>query len=99
MAAQPVYRVWFMKYTEAWYKLTPEEQSKLQEQNEASFKRLGVENVVFCSCLFASEEWLCWGVQKFPDMEALHKHTQALWDLKWFQYVESKTYLGTELPE
>ncbi len=34
--AQPIYKVWFMKYKDPWYKLTKEEQNKLMQQNQES---------------------------------------------------------------
>jgi hypothetical protein len=95
--AQPVYKIFFMKYKESWYKLTSEEQNKLFAQNEESAKLLGVESIIVCDCTWSSEEWLAWGVEKYPDIEAVQKHVNRLYQLNWFEYVESKTYLGTEL--
>jgi len=95
--SQPIYKAWFMKYTESWYKLTTEEQNKLMAQDEASLKQVGGELIVMC--MSATEEWLGWGVEKYPDIEAVKKHAENLINLKWFQYVESKTYLGTEMPQ
>ena len=97
--AQPIYKVWFMKYKESWYKLTTEEQNKLMAQNAESLKQVGAEHIISCASVWSSEEWLAWGVEKYPDIEAVQKHAMALYDLKWFEYVESKTYLGTEMPQ
>lgn len=97
--AQPIYKVWFMKYKEPWYKLTPEEQGKLMAQNLESAKQLGVELVMMRASVWASEEWLAWGVEKYPDIEAVQKHANNLFSINWFEYIESKTYLGIEMPE
>ena len=97
--AQPIYKVWFMKYKEPWYKLTTEEQNKLVAKNAESLKQLGAEVVMMRVCLWSSEEWIAWGVEKYPDIEAVQKHAMSLFSLKWFQYVESKTYLGVEMPQ
>jgi len=35
---QPIYKVWLMKYTDAWYKLSPEEQKKHMAMIEESLK-------------------------------------------------------------
>jgi len=95
--AQPIYKVWFMKYKEPWYKLTTEEQNKLGAQNEESLKQVGAEHIISCVSVWSSEEWLAWGVEKYPDIEAVQKHTNNLFSLNWFEYIESKTCLGTEL--
>ena len=67
-------------------------------QDEESLKTLGVEPVILCSSVWSSEEWIGWGVEKYPDIEAVQKHGDNLSRLNWFEYLESKTYLGTEIP-
>jgi hypothetical protein len=94
--AQSIYKTWFMKPKEPWYKLTTEEQNKLLAQNNESLKQLGVESIITCTSGWSSEEWLFWGVEKYPDIEAVQKHTDNLFNINWFEYVESKTYLGVE---
>lgn len=54
--AIPIYKVWFMKYEEAWYKLTQEEQDKLMAQNVESLKQVGAESITMCVCAWCSEE-------------------------------------------
>jgi len=97
--AQPIYKVWLMKYKEPWYKLTTEQQNKLNEQNQESLKQVGGESIMMCMSVWASEEWLGWGVEKYPNIEAVQKHTENLFNLNWFEYIESSTYLGVEMPQ
>ncbi|HSB67477.1 MAG TPA: hypothetical protein VLD65_12945 [Anaerolineales bacterium] len=96
--AQPVYKVWFARYKEPWYKLSIEDQNKLTAQNAESLKQVGAEEIIFCNTMWSSEEWLAWGVEKYPNIEAIQKHADYLFSINWFQYLESKTYLGTEMP-
>ena len=96
--AQPVYKVWLMKYTESWYKLTTEEQNKIMAQIEESLKQVGAELIILCASVWSSEEWFAWGVEKYPDIEAVQKHAENLFRMNWYQYIDSKTYLGTEMP-
>lgn len=97
--AQPIYKVWFMNYQEPWYQLTTEEQNKLMAQIEESLKQVGGETITICISVWSSEEWLGWGVEKYPDIEAVQKHAENLFNMNWFKYIESKTYLGTEMPQ
>jgi hypothetical protein len=97
--AQPIYVVFFVKWKEPYYKLTTEEQNKLGEQGEAALKQVGGEHIVTCMSFWANEQWLGWGVEKYPDIEAVQKHAMALYDLNWFNYFDSMTYLGTEMPQ
>lgn len=96
--AQPIYKVYFMKYKEPWYKLTTEEQSKLIAQNVEFLKQVGSEPIILCNSVWSSEEWLAWGVEKYPDIEAVQKLADNLFSINWFEYIESKTYLGVEIP-
>lgn len=97
--AQPIYKVWFARYKETWYKLTPEEQNKLMEKDVESQKQVGCTVIMMCTSGWSSEEWLFWGIEKYPDIEAVQKHAENLYNMKWFEYMESKTYLGTEIPQ
>ena len=96
--AQPVYKVWMMKYTESWYKLSKEEQEKHDVKIAEALKSVGGESVMMQVCLWCSENWLLWGVEKFPSIEAVQQHAMLLYDLNHFQYVESTSYLGSEMP-
>lgn len=82
-----------------WYQLTPEEQKKIMMKNEESFKQVGGEEVVRCASVWSSEEWLSWGVEKYPNIEAVQKHANNLFNANWFEYIESKTSLGAEMPQ
>jgi hypothetical protein len=97
--AQPIYKVFFLKFKEPYYKLTTEEKNKLGAQDEEALKQVGAEHIVSCVSVWANEQWLGWGVEKFPDIEAVQKHTMKLYELNWFEYFESKTFLGTEMPQ
>jgi hypothetical protein len=96
---QPIFKVWFMKYKESWYKLTTEEQNKLMAQNAESMKQVGGEIVMVNTCSWSSEEWLAWGVEKYPNVEAAQQHALNLFNMNWYQYIEGKTYLGVEMPQ
>ncbi|OGN94760.1 MAG: hypothetical protein A2Z71_05945 [Chloroflexi bacterium RBG_13_50_21] len=97
--SEPIYKVYLMKYKESWYKLTAEEQNKLMEKGAEALKQVGAESIIMCISFWSSEEWLGWGVEKYPDIEAVLKHAEVLYDLKWFEYIEAKSYLGTEMPQ
>lgn len=95
--AQPIYKVWFMKNKDAWYNLSTEERNKLMTQNQESFKEVSAELIMMCDSAWSSEEWLVWGVEKYPDIEAAQKHAENLNKINWFQYVEAKIFLGTQM--
>jgi hypothetical protein len=95
--AQPIYKVFIMKYKEPWYKLTTEEQNKLASQGAEALKQVGAESIITCISFWSSEEWLGWGVEKYPDIEAVQKHAEILFGLNWYEYIEAESHLGTEM--
>ena len=48
-------------------------------------------------CRLVHERWPFFGVEEFPDLEAVQRHEQILTDLNWARYIDSRTTLGTEL--
>ena len=94
--AQPIYKVWMLNYKDAFYKLSPEEQNTLMAKVNQALKDVGGERVVTCVSVWSSENCLAWGVEKFPDIEAVQKFADMLWELGQYQYVESTSFLGTE---
>ena len=94
--AHPIYKVFLARSSEAWHHLSREEQNNLSAKVDEALKRVGGKAIVYCNSGWSSEQWPFWGVEQFPDIEAVQKHTELLNELNWFRYVESMTVLGTE---
>ena len=97
--AQPIYKVFLFKMKDSYYQLTQEERDKLMAKGDEIRKKVGGEAVIACVSLLCSENWLAWGVEKFPDIEAAQKHAQLLWETDWYKYFDAVSYLGTEMAE
>ena len=57
--------------------------------------QVGGKQLILCNSVWSSET-LAFGVEEFPDIEAVQKYAQLLADLNWFRYTESEAVLGTE---
>lgn len=95
--SRPIYKLFMFKPTEAWYQLSDEKKENMKEQLAKALKKVGGKEVVHCFSGWNSEQYLGWGVEKFPNIEAVQKHHALLVDLNWFRYAESNSYLGTEI--
>ena len=95
----PVYKLWQAKFKEAWYQLSPDEQRERLAQVQAALTQVGGKLVLLCNSAWANEQWAGFGVEEFPDMDALQKHSQLLDELNWLRYIESSTTLGTRVEE
>jgi len=76
--------------------ISQEEQKSLFAKVDEAFAKAGGKRILLCDSGWASEQWSSWGVEQFPDVEAVQKYTELLNEFNWFRYVESITLLGTE---
>ena len=95
--AGPIYKSFRGKPGEAWYQLSQEERESLMAKVNEALEKVGGKRVVLCDSSWASQEWHFFGVEVFPDIEAVQKHTELLNELNWFRYGEASILLGTEM--
>jgi hypothetical protein len=94
----PVYKLWQGRNTEAWHQLSQEEQQRLLAQVAQAWDKAGGKKLVLCSAGWSNERWPFFGVEEFPDIEAVQRHANLLTELNWARYFESRTTLGTQFP-
>jgi hypothetical protein len=94
--AQSIYKVFLAKPLEAWYQLSQEEHPSLLAKDNEAREKVGGKTVVICNSSWSSEQWQFFGIEEFPNIEAIQKYTAILNELNWFRYFESMTVLGTE---
>ena len=95
--AKPIYKVFLFKPTEAWYQLSEQKKDDVKAQLAQALKKVGGKEIVLCFSGWNSEQYLGWGVERFPNIEAVQKHHALLVELNWFRYADSDSYLGTEM--
>jgi site-specific DNA-adenine methylase len=94
--ADPIYKFWILKFTEAGHQMSEEEQNDHLAKLQKALEKVGGKTVITCNTAWSSEEWAACGVEEFPDIEAVQKHSQLLQDLGHYRYIESKSVLGTK---
>ena len=95
--AQHIYKLWQGRFTEAWYQLPEQEQQRLLGQVMEALNSTGGRELVVCDAAWSNERWPVFGVEEYPELEAVQRHEQLLTDLNWARYIDSRTTLGTEL--
>ena len=96
--SQPIYKLFMFRNTEAYYQASEEERNEFLGKLNAAFEKVGGKRLVACNSSWSSEQWPVFGVEIFPDIEAVQQYAEALNELNMPRYVESMTLLGTELP-
>jgi hypothetical protein len=95
--AQHIYKLVLGKMNEAWHQLSPEEQHALLAKVNTALEQVGAKRLIECDPSWSTEQWHFWGVEEFPDIQSVMKHTKLLAELKWDRYVETMTVLGTKV--
>ena len=95
--AQPIYKLWQGRFTEAWHQLPEQEQQRLLGQVMGALNTTGGRELVVCDAAWSNERWPVFGVEEYANLEAVQRHEQLLTDLNWARYIDSRTTLGTEL--
>jgi len=84
------------RITEAFYSLSQDEQRELLGKVGQALRDAGGETVVMVDLRWSGDGTQLFGVEAFPDLEAVQKHNKLLNDLNWSRYLEGDSYLGTE---
>ena len=97
--AGPVYKMFHARMTEAWFQLSKEERDALFGKLEEAMKKAGGKSMIICDSSWNSEKWWFWGVEEYPNIEAVQEYAHALSELDWLRYCDSEILLGTAMQE
>ena len=93
--AGPVYKMFYARMKEAWFQLSKEEQGALFGKIEEAMKKVGGKSMITCDSSWNSEKWWFWGVEEYPNIEAVQEYAKLLNEIDWLRYCNSETLLGT----
>ena len=96
--SQPIYKMFMFRNTEAYYQASEEERNEVLGKLDAAFQKVGGKRLVWCNSYWATDQWQVFGIEVFPDIEAVQQYAQAMNELNMPRYVDSISILGTEFP-
>lgn len=88
-----VYKLWMARPTAAAYALSPEREHALMDQVEKGMTDVGGKRIAMCSC-WSSERYLYFGIEQFPDLNAVQEYDRCLKEMSWQQYMDGDIVLG-----
>jgi hypothetical protein len=95
--AQPIYKLWLMKRaTEAYFHLSEAERDQYFAKLRQALEQVSDKMVIFCDSALSSEQWQAFGVEEYPNIEAVQKLTAIHEEIQHFRFIESMTVLGTK---
>lgn len=95
--SQPIYKCFQISWKEEWYQLSPDEQNAMLAKLSQKLEEVGGKSIVICQSGWANEGVQFWGVEVFPNIEAVQKLNHYHAEIGWFRYTDSTSLLGTEL--
>ena len=96
--SQPIYKMFMFRNTEAYYQASEEQRNEVLGKLDAAFQKVGGKRLVWCNSYWSSDQWQVFGVEVFPNIEAVQQYSEAMNELNLSRYVESVSLLGTEFP-
>jgi hypothetical protein len=87
-----------LNYTNAWYALPAAEQDQWNTKLGQAHQQFGSKVELICTSAWSGEEFLAWGLESFPSLEALQGRTLALYQMGWFKYASAISQLGVRWP-
>jgi hypothetical protein len=98
--SQKAYKFWRIKrWTEAWLQLPEEERNRIFAQMQKNLEDLGGRWILRCRCSWANEEYLAWGINEYPSLEAAVQDGDNLHQMGWERYLEAESMLGLPFEE
>ena len=97
--AQPIYKVFMGRRSEAWFQLSKEEQDGFEAKLNEALEKVGAKRLIVCNSSWSSDQWAFAGVEEFPNIEAVQNYIAAINEFDWFRYVESTNVLGTKMEQ
>jgi hypothetical protein len=92
--ARPIYKLWMAELKNAWYQLSPEEQEHHLAKVRHALEDVGGKSILTTSSAWSDEQWQHFGVEEFPNIEAVERFAELLQEMNHFRYFRTKTILG-----
>jgi hypothetical protein len=99
IVANPIYKLFLGTPKPNWFQLSKDEQDKMLAKLRTLLEKAGGKSVVLCNSAWSSEKWAYFGLEEFPNIEAVQKHSELMAETNWpFEFVKSFSILGTKMP-
>ncbi len=91
----PIYHLFISRgFREAYYQLSPEERDQYWARVGEISTAAGAKPLVACYARWHNEEYAAWGIEEFPDLQAVQQSARAHERNQHFRYIEAETYNG-----
>jgi hypothetical protein len=94
----PVFKLYLGKLNLAAVSLPPERQQEMMGIMMKNMADLGAKTLL-SGDIFSSEEYQWFGIEWYPNMQALIDSGRCIREINWLQYMTTEVFLGTEIDD
>ena len=94
--AGPVYKLWMVELKNSWHQLTPEQREQHLDKVRTALEEVGARNIVTVKSAPYDEQWQYFGLEEFPDIEAVGQFVERLQDIGHYRYFRTRGLMGNE---
>jgi hypothetical protein len=92
----PYYRAFWMNFSEPWYALTSDQQDELMMKVDQTHAEFGSKRIILCNSHWATSEWMAWGVEAYPSLEAMVGRAAKLGEMGWIKFTQAMSLPGVK---
>jgi hypothetical protein len=92
----PLYKLWMVELKNSWYQLSHEEQEHHLDKVRQALAEVGAKSMITIESVWSNERWQYFGVEEFPDIEAVQRFAKLLQEMSHFRYFRTRSILGTK---
>jgi hypothetical protein len=90
-----IYHLFIVRgFREAYYQLSPEVRDQFWARVGENTRAAGTKNLLICYARWSNEAYTAWGIDEFPNLQAVQQSTRANEKNEHFRYIEAETYEG-----
>lgn len=96
--ASPIYKLYLTTPRPNWYELSTDEREKTLARLRTLIEKAGGKSIVQCFSGWSNEQYGYFGLEEFPDMESVQKHSNLMAEVNHpFEFFQSFSILGTKM--
>ncbi|MFN2131188.1 MAG: DUF6616 family protein [Anaerolineae bacterium] len=94
--AKPIYKMWMVEPKSSWHQLSAEEKEHHLGRVREALEKVGAKSIVTVKSAWYDEQWQYFGLEEFPDVEAVRKFVDQLQEMGHYRYFRTKGLMGNE---
>ena len=76
----PIYKLWMASPTAAYWRLPSKSETPWRPKSQTLASKSVARRSCMCTPMWSAEQWAVFGVEEFPNIEAVQRYSEFLFD-------------------